>query len=57
MVANVDPGTFGMIDENGYPEKIGNQDDFERFHYQPIKRESLTSLPSRACRCSDGLRG
>lgn len=45
VVANVDPGTFGMIDENGYPEKIGNQDDFERFCYQPIKRENLTSLP------------
>ncbi len=45
VVANVEPGTFGMLTEEGYPSKIRTRDDFENFYYQPTRRDNLTSLP------------
>lgn len=45
VVANVEPETFGSITAEGYPEKVRNKADFDAFYYQPIRRETLTSLP------------
>jgi len=45
VVANVEPGTFGAISAEGYPEKIRNKADFDAFYYQPTRREDLSELP------------
>ena len=45
VVANVEPGTFGALTAEGYPEKIRNKADFDAFYYRPTKRETLTTLP------------
>lgn len=45
VVANVEPGTFGAITEEGYPEKIRNKSDLDNMYYRPTKREVLTDLP------------
>ncbi len=46
VVANVEPGTFGSITADGYPEKIRNKTDFETFYYRPTKRETFSTLPA-----------
>ena len=45
VVANVEPGTFGAITAEGYPEKIRNKSDLDNMYYRPTKREVLTDLP------------
>lgn len=45
VVANVEPGTFGAISAEGYPEKIRNKADFDAFYYQPTRRENISELP------------
>lgn len=56
VVANVEPGTFGAISAEGYPEKIRNKADFDAFYYQPTRREDLSELPEAGMRCSVWIR-
>ena len=46
VVANVEPGTFGNLTEEGYPERIPDETAFEAFHYEPISYETLMELPA-----------
>ena len=46
VVANVEPGTFGNLTEEGYPEKIPDETAFEAFHYEPTSYETLLEMPA-----------
>ena len=46
VVANVEPGTFGNLTEEGYPERIPDETAFEAFHYEPISYKTLLELPA-----------
>ena len=46
VVANVEPGTFGSVTTEGYPEKIRHKTDFDNFYYRPTRRENFSILPA-----------
>ena len=46
VVANVEPGTFGNLTEEGYPERIPDETAFEAFHYEPTSYETLLETVS-----------
>ena len=46
VVANVEPGTFGNLTEEGYPERIPDETAFEAFHYEPISYKTLLERPA-----------
>lgn len=46
VVANVEPGTFGNLTPEGFPEKIPDRAAFEAFYYEPIAYGTLVELPA-----------
>lgn len=45
VVANVEPGTFGKMTDEGYPELIPDLKAFENFRYRPVDYRTLVELP------------
>lgn len=45
VVANVEPGTFGEMTDEGYPELIPDLKAFENFRYRPVDYRTLVELP------------